>query len=272
MFELFDAHSHVNFSDFDIDRNEVVKRAHDAKIGMVVVGTCANDSLKAVKIADKFSGDAYASIGLHPLDETGEDFDVSYYRKLAKNPKVVAIGECGLDYFRIKNQELRTRQKEIFKKHLELAVELNKPLIIHCREARPLTPERSNGGRGHDDILDILKSYFLNLRSKTNGVVHFFSGTKEQANDYFDLGFLISFTGVITFARDYDEIIRESPLKKIIAETDAPFVAPVPYRGGRNEPLYVKEVVKKIAEIKNIPYEETARITTENALKLFSIE
>ena len=262
MFKLFDAHSHINFPDFDNDGNEVIKRTLDERMGTIIVGTCADDSLKAIKISGPYSSGVYASVGLHPTNIGHEDFEVNHYCELAKNPKVVAVGECGLDFFRIKDEESRIKQKEIFKKQVALALELDKPLIIHCRQA-------------HDDVLDILKSY----RSPTlRGDIHFFSGNWEQAQKYFDLGFFISFTGVITFpplrragTGDYDEIIEKVPLEKIIVETDSPFVAPVPYRGRRNEPIYVVEVAKKIAEIKGVPYEKVAKITTENAVKLFGI-
>ena len=259
MFKLFDAHSHINFPDFDKDREEVIKKALDDGVGMIIVGTDTDDSALAAKIASQCDIGVYASIGFHSLSIERGDFDANYYRNLAKNHKVAAIGECGLDYFHKNNKE---KQKEIFKKQIELALELDKPLIIHCRQA-------------HDDVLDTLKSY----RSPTlRGDIHFFSGDWEQAQKYFNLGFLISFTGVITFpplrrasAATYDEIIKKAPLGKIMIETDAPFVAPVPYRGRRNEPLYVKEVAKRIAEIKGVSYEEIAKTTTQNAIKLFSI-
>lgn len=259
MFKLFDTHSHLNFPDFDNDRDEVIKRTLDERAGMIIVGTFASDSEKAVKIASQYGAGIYSSIGLHPTGIRRDDFDANYYRELAKNPKVAAIGECGLDYF---HKNFKEKQKNIFKKQIELALELNKPLIIHCRQA-------------HDDVLDILSSY---RGSMLRGDIHFFSGTWEQAQKYFDLGFLISFTGVITFppprrtgTRDYDEIIKKAPLEKIMTETDAPFVAPAPHRGKRSEPLYVREVAQKIAEIKGISYEEAAKITTENAIKLFNL-
>lgn len=259
MFKLFDTHSHFNFPDFDNDRNNIIEKTLNEEVGMIIVGTCADDSARAIEIAGRYDSGVYASVGFHPANIRSDDFDASYYRELAKNPKVVAIGECGLDYFRQDNKE---KQKEIFKKQIELALELDKPLIVHCRDA-------------HDDVLGILNSYRgLALR----GDIHFFSGNWEQAQKSFDLGFLISFTGVITFpplrrtgAGDYDEIIKKAPLEKIMIETDAPFVAPAPYRGKRNEPLYVAEIAKKIAEIKGLSYEEVAKITTENAMKLFNL-
>lgn len=252
MFKLFDAHSHINFPDFNKDKDDVIKRTLNKEVGMIIVGTNADDSARAVEIAGQYDKGVYVSVGLHPTSIGSEDFDANYYRNLAKNSKVVAIGECGLDYFHKNNKE---KQKDVFKKQIELALELDKPLIIHCRLA-------------HDDVLDILSSY---RDPMLKGNIHFFSGNLEQANKYFDLGFLISFTGVITFTKNYDGIIKKAPLEKIIVETDAPFVAPIPYRGKRNEPLYVAEVVQKIAEIKGVSYDEVAKITTENAVKLFSL-
>lgn len=250
--EFFDIHSHLNFPDFKKDQEEVIKRMLDNNIRTITVGTDKKTSEECVALSEKYDG-IFSAVGLHPTDRENENFDTDYYRKLAENPNVVAIGECGLDYFRIKNQEARIRQIEIFKKQIELAVGLDKPLIIHCRDA-------------HNEVLEILTLY---KGDKLRGNIHFFSGNFEEAQKYISLGFSISFTGVITFAREYDEIIKKIPLEKIMIETDAPFVAPAPYRGKRNEPFYVIEVAKKIAEIKEISLEETAKITTENALKMF---
>ena len=247
---LVDIHCHLDFKDFNDDRDEVIKRALRENIWMINIGIDAKTSQKAIEIAEKYEG-VFASVGLHPDEK--ENFDMDYYRQLDKHPKVVAIGECGLD---LKSQKSNLKsQINIFEKQIELALELDKPLMIHCRDA-------------HEEILDILNSY---RDSKLRGNIHFFSGNWEQAQKYFDLGFTISFTGVITFARDYDEVIKKSPLDKIMIETDAPFVAPVLFRGKRNEPLYVREVAKKIAEIRNEPYEKIAEITTANAQKLFNL-
>lgn len=275
-FRFFDIHSHLSFPEFNDDREEVIKKALDEGGGMIIVGVSAEDSERVIKLASKYDRGVYASAGSHP-DSKGE-FDYDYFLKLIKNgksekgEKVVAIGECGLDYFHGKGKEARQKQKEIFIKHIELALELDKPMMIHCREA-------------HKEMLEILSAY---ASPKLRGNIHFFTGSWEQAQKYFDLGFLISFTGVITFPPQkninknceqtvnkniqpaaLNQLVKKAPLDKIMAETDAPFVAPVPYRGKRNEPLYVKEVIKKIAEIKNISYEEVAKATTENAKRLF---
>ncbi len=253
--KLFDIHTHVNFPDFDKDRDKVIKRALDAGIWMINIGSDFESSKKAVEIAEKYNEGVYAAVGLHPNDNKKEIFSIEKYKELAKHPKVVAIGECGIDLFR-QNKNDFLRQEKIFNQQIELALELDKPLMIHCREA-------------HDDLINILTTYYSLHSTRHNGNIHFFSGTLEQAQKYFDLGFTISFAGVVTFSRDYDEIIKKAPLDKIMIETDAPFVAPLPYRGKRNEPLYVQEIAKRMAEIRGLSYEELAKITTENALRLF---
>jgi len=245
---LVDIHCHLDFKDFDNDREEVIKRAGEKNIWVINIGIDKKTSQKSIEIAEKHEG-VFAGIGLHP-GEAKENFDADYYRKLAEHPKVVVIGECGID---IKSQKSNLKsQKELFIKQIGLAKELDKPLMIHCRDA-------------HREVIEILKEF------RPYGNIHFFSGTWQEAEQYFSLGFTISFTGVITFARDYDEIIKKAPLDKIMIETDAPFVAPVPHRGQRGEPLYVAEVAKKIAEIKNLGLEEVAETTTKNALRLFRL-
>lgn len=259
---FFDIHSHLNHPDFNDDWRDVVKKCLDSSIWTIVVGNDMETSGKAVEIAGKHEQGIYATVGLHPTDanlEIGFPSElgnpISKLRELANNPKVVAIGECGLEYFRIKDEGERERQKKIFREQIELAIELDKSLVIHCREA-------------HDDVIKILEEY---KEERLRGDLHFFSGNLEQAKKYIELGFLISFTGVITFAKDYNEVIKNIPLQKIMIETDAPYVAPAPYRGKRNEPAYVVEVAKKIAEIKGVSLEEVAKVTTQNALRLFGI-
>ena len=266
---LFDSHTHVNFKDFDTDRDAVIKRCLDENIWMINVGTDATYSKKAVEIAHAYPEGVYAAVGIHPNDGgTAEEF--SAIEELAKDEKVVAIGETGLDYFRIGDGEARAKekQKELFIKHIELAQRVKKPLSIHCRDA-------------HNDLFKLLKaissSTVLSSLPKgykltpSPGVMHFFTGTKEDAENYLDLGFYLSFSGVLTFTRDYDDLVRWAPLDQILVETDAPFVAPVPHRGKRNEPSYAKYVAQRIAEIKGLSFEEVAVQTTTNTRKLFSI-
>ncbi|MCR4334508.1 MAG: TatD family hydrolase [Patescibacteria group bacterium] len=244
--KYIDIHSHVNFKAFDEDRETVIGRALDNNIWMINVGTDLETSKKAIDIAGQYKKGIYATIGLHPT-HTGEIFDIDTYLNIAKNNKVVAIGECGLDYKEGKQEG----QKDIFIKHIELANEVSKPLMLHIREA-------------YKDAIEILKRY-----AKVKGNVHFFAGTIEEAKQFLELGFTLSFTGVITFAKQYQELVEYIPLDMMMSETDCPFVTPIPYRGERNEPLYVQEVVKKIAEIKNMNIDLVKKQLVENAFKSF---
>jgi TatD DNase family protein len=277
--KYIDIHSHVNFTAFDADRDDVIKRALENDTWIINVGTQIDTSRKAVELASKYEEGVYAVIGLHPIHtgvsfhdtkelgeggkeftSRGEIFDKDAYRELLKDPKVVAIGECGLDYYRCTEESI-TKQKENFIAQVELANEFNKPLMLHIRN----NPD-DKMHNAYSDTLSLLKEY-----AKVKGDVHFFAGIWEEAKNFLDFGFTLSFTGVITFTHDYDEVIRNTPLDMIMTETDSPYVAPVPYRGKRNEPLYVKEVVKKIAEIKNLPETEVAEAIIKNAKKLFDI-
>ncbi|MEK7630380.1 MAG: TatD family hydrolase [Patescibacteria group bacterium] len=287
--KFFDAHTHVNLAAFREDYKETITRAFSHGVGMVNVGTQKDTSLRAVEIAREFPGSVYAAIGLHPVhvsksfhDESelglgeaakaftsrGENFDYDFYKKLASDPKVVAIGECGLDYFRVESSKLevvRDKQKETFLKQIELSHEVKKPLMIHCRNA-----PSANSGQAFADLISTL-SVMSHKLLVNPGIIHFFSGTKEEAEKLVNLGFSFTFGGVITFARDYDEVIKTIPLDRILSETDAPYVTPEPYRGKRNEPSYVVEVVKKLAEIKGISVDEMADSILANAKKIFSI-
>lgn len=279
---LIDTHAQVNFRDFKDDAKEVIKRSLDENIWMINVGAESKTSERAVKMAEEYEEGVYAAVGLHPshlieqdveYEENGElikykskpeEFDYEFYLNLAKNKKVVGIGECGLDYHRLADENLKQQQKEIFIKHLDLAKEVNKPIIIHCREA-------------HDDLLNLLRTNKNKLNDKA-GVMHFFTGNLEQAKKYVELGFYISFSGVVTFpprkgeiVGAYDEVIKNIPMEKILVETDCPFVAPVPHRGKRNEPSYVKYTARKIAELRGVSFDEVAVQTIQNARELFGI-
>lgn len=269
--KYIDIHSHVNFTAFDQDRDEVIKRALENYTWVINVGTQVDTSRKAVEMANQYKEGVYAIIGLHPIHtgasyhdkkelgeegkeftSRGEKFDKESYRELLKDKKVVAIGECGLDYYRMDEKSIE-KQKKAFIEQIELANEFNKPLMLHIRSA-------------YADALDILKKY-----SRVKGDVHFFAGTTEEAKAFVDFGFTLSFTGVITFTHDYDEVIKNTPLNMILSETDAPYVSPAPYRGRRNEPSYVREVVKRIAEIKNLPETEVTDAVVSNAKRVFKI-
>jgi len=270
---LIDSHTHIQFPEFDADRDAVVKRALEAGIWMVNVGTNVESSKKAVELAYQYKEGVYASVGIHPVrDEISNgasphdadtDYDFARIEELARDPKVVGIGETGLDYFRISNSEFRIKeeQKELFLKHIELSQKVGKPLIIHCRDV-------------HKDLLSILNSRFQIPDSFPPGVMHFFGGEGawENLDKYLEMGFYISLTGVITFKNySHHEDIKRIPSDRILVETDAPYVAPAPYRGERNEPYNVKYITEKLAEIKGMSFEKIAGQTTQNTRKLFGI-
>jgi len=277
--KYIDIHSHVNFKAYDEDRDAVIKRALENDTWVINVGTQIDTSRKAVEMANQYKEGVYSIIGLHPIhtgasyhDEKelgeggkeftsrGEMFDKDAYGELLKDPKVVAIGECGLDYYRCDALSIE-KQKEAFIAQIELANEFNKPLMLHIRN----NPE----DKTHDayfDSLDLLKKY-----SKVKGDVHFFAGSLEHAKAFNEFGFTLSFTGVVTFTKDYDEVIKNTPLTMIMTETDAPYVTPIPYRGQRNEPSYVKEVIKKIAQVKGLKEEEVAEAVISNAKRVFTL-
>lgn len=248
---LIDLHAHLNFRDFDHDRAEVIKRLEEARCGVVNVGVDLPTSQAVIKLAEDHEL-MWATVGFHPADPDAAseptEADWQHLEELARQPKVVAIGECGLDYHWVKESVERDRQAEKFVRQIELAKRVGKPLMLHIREA-------------YDEALAILERY-----PAAHGNVHFFAGNLAQAEKFLKRGFTISVTGVITFTTAYDEIIKFVPLDKLMAETDAPFVAPAPYRGKRNEPLYVREVIRKIAEIKQLPLEIVQTTLRDNAL------
>lgn len=266
----FDAHTHVNFVAYDADREETITRAKEAGVAMNVVGTQRDTSCSAVELAEKHDG-VYATIGLHPIhtgksyhDEKelgeggkaftsrGEVFDMEKYEALGRNSKVIAIGECGLDYFRLE-KKTKAMQSEAFIQQIDLANKLNKPLMLHIRNA-------------YNDALEILKAH-----AKVKGDVHFFAGDWEIAKKFLDLGFALSFTGVLTFTHDYDEVVKNAPLDMLLSETDAPYVAPVPHRGKRNEPAYVVEVARAIAGIRGEDETTVSMQLVENARRIFGV-
>lgn len=265
---LIDVHAHVNFPDFDADRAETVKRALDAGIWMINVGTKEATSSKAVSMAGERPEGVYAIVGLHPIYAAEERFDADFYRRLAASApkgKVVGIGECGLDYFRNPSADERARQREAFIGQIELALELDLPLMLHIR---------SGEGEGNDayrDVLDILRGYKAAHGDRLRGDAHFFAGTVENAREFLSLGFYLSYTGVITFARQYKELIEATPIDRIMCETDCPYVAPVPERGKRNEPSFVASVADKIADIKGLPPAECRKALFENSRRLFGL-
>lgn len=259
-----DAHCHIQFEPYDTDREELIERMREQGVAGVVIGCDLESSRKAVALAEQHEH-LYASVGLHPNHAGEEVFDTTAYRELAQSPKVVAIGECGLDYFRPDevNDDVKEKQKEIFKKHIALAGELDKPLILHPR------PTKGTQDAYHDIIAllqEAKKTY-----PKLSGDSHFFVSGEAEAASLVALDFTVSFTAVITFARDYDEVIRAVPLTSILAETDSPYVAPISRRGQRNDPLAVVDVVAKIAEIRDEDLETVREVLLANSERIFSL-
>lgn len=293
---LIDAHSHICFSAYRDDAADVIARAEAAGVWMLAVGSQIDTSRRAVEYAEQYPH-IWAVVGLHPIhlvdgyvdeQEVGgegerilfrtrkETFDPAAYRAFARHPKVVAIGECGLDYYRMPSPsrspskegggETKRLQEETFRQHIALAQELNLPLMVHVRDA-------------HDETIQILADTRNGWRlDPPLGTIHCYSGTWAQAERYLALGFNISFTGVITFkptkrqlpiAEELWRIVRGVPMDRFHVETDCPYLTPEPHRGERNEPCHVIHVAEKIAELKGIAIEEVAAASTENTLRLF---
>lgn len=227
-------------------------------VKMICVGTDLEMSQKAVKLAEEYEG-VWASVGLHPNDNLHNALDPEPYRVLLKHPKVVAVGEVGLDYYRTTEAELIAKQKDRFIKFLELARETGKPLILHCREA-------------YTDMLEMLgAAEMLFSGAAVRGVLHSFTSTWEVAQKFLDLGFYIGLNGIVTFTDQYNETAQNIPLERLLLETDAPYLSPVPYRGQRNEPGYVKFVAETIAQLRGEAVEKVAEQTTKNAKDLFNL-
>lgn len=255
---FFDIHSHLNFPQYDSDREGVIERLKENGVWTVTIGTDIETSQSVVELANKHEG-LFATVGVHP-EGWLDSWNDGALENLLQNKKVVGIGECGLDYADRDPApgDRKIGQKELFIKQIELAIKLDKPLMIHCRDA-------------YEDTYDILSSYSRKYGEKLRGDMHFFAGDVKTAKKFLGINFYLSFTGVITFASEYSEVVDFVPMDRIMAETDAPFVAPAAYRGKRNEPLYVAEVVKRIAEIKNEDLETVRKATVNNSMAFFGL-
>ena len=264
VFNLIDTHAHLDFSQFDKDREKIIKELEELDIKVINVGSHKQACLDSIELAKKHKN-IYAAVGIHPHDaEEVKDIPelIKFLKSLVKKDKVIAIGECGLDYYSFDqgkfrkdlNPETKNKQKEVFKAQLEFAQKIKLPVIIHNRES-------------HDDLLRIIKDF------KGKGVIHCFSGDKKFLKEVLGLGFYIGFDGNITFknAQDLQEIVKATPIDRILIETDCPFLTPEPFRGLRNEPKNVKITAEFIAELKQLSFSKLIPILNKNTKNLFGI-
>jgi len=253
---LIDTHCHLDFKDFQDDREIVLKRSADNGISFIInVGSSLEGSSRSIQIAEA-NDFIYAAIGIHPHEaDRVSDNDIKLFSGLLGKPKIAAIGEIGLDYY--KNISSIENQKKLFIRILEIAKAADLPLIIHNRDA-------------HVDTIDILKNV---IGGRVNGVMHCFSGDEEFLKICLAMGLFISFTCNITYknAGRLRDIIKLAPMDRLLLETDAPFLAPQDFRGKRNEPMHVRYVAEEISRIKGLDFDEVAKITTENAVRLFKL-
>lgn len=282
--QLIDTHTHINLQAFAGEEAATIKRAHDAGVVVVNVGTQIDTSKQAVSLLEQFPNDVYAVVGLHPnhtyahdfVDESEvsrktieQHFDYGLYKALADRERVVGIGECGLDYYRLPERGDMTRIKELqriaFEEQIKLALELNKALCIHCRPSE-----------GSQDAYEEVYEMLGRTKSENPGLrfeIHCYTGNLEMAQKFSELGGYIGLNGIITFDKTgrSETVVKGSPLSAIILETDAPYLTPQSQRGKRNEPSFLPEVAQKIADWKSVSIEEVASVTTQNARKLFNL-
>src|SRR6266513_602441 len=284
---LIDTHAHLDFPDFANDLEDVLRRAEEAEVRRIItIGTSIESSRRAIEFAQKYPS-VYAAIGVHPSHaQEAEDDVITPLRELAKDPRVVAIGETGLDYHRLPSETVakeeqvqvmtalrsetdeeieaqirdgayKSKQGSLFQQQLDLAVELGLNVVVHQRDA-------------WEDTMEVLRPY----TGKVRGVFHCFGGSLDEANEVLDLDHLVSFTGIVTFKNGaaVREVAAQIPLWKFMVETDCPYLAPVPFRGKRCEPAYTRLVAESIASAREIPLQELAEATTETAEKFFRFD
>lgn len=268
---LSDTHCHLDHIKFDTDRAAVIARAQaTGVIRILVPGLHHRSSREALQLAESHPG-VYAAVGFHPADlEKFTEQTFAEVKELASHPKVVAIGEIGIDYYWVKESDQRAVQRERLEKQLAFAREINKPVVIHMREENDAWI-----GEASRDLLKILEAWQVNLQSPLGdspGVFHSFNGNLETAQKALELNFFIGVTGPVTYknAQEKRDIIRQVPLDRLLIETDAPFLTPVPHRGKRNEPAFVCHIADKIGEIHSKSPAEVAALTTANAARLFA--
>lgn len=252
-----DTHSHPHFPHYDADREAILTRMRSAGVATIAVGTSVETSRRAVAFA-ALHPDIWATIGVHPND-TKEIFDATVFESML-SPKVVAIGECGLDYFRTTDALEFKRQRENFEAQIAFAAAHKIPLMLHVRPGK-------GSEDAHNDAVDILRA----ARWSLGGTSHFFTGSLETARKYWDIGLATSFPGVITFAPETHEVVQGVPDELMLSETDAPYAAPMPHRGQRNEPSYVVSVVEAIADIRREDREAVRLQLLENAKRIFRL-
>ena len=252
---LIDSHAHLEMEQFDNDRQEVIERACLAGVEYIItVGTNPAFGEKAISIAKQYKN-IFVSLGIHPHEAaTADDKSLAQMADFARQPEVVAYGEIGLDFFR--NLSPREKQIEVFSRQLEIARDLSLPVVIHDRDA-------------HEQVLQLVRSSGVQ-----RGVFHCFSGDYALAQKCLDLGFYLSIPGTVTFDKAVKicDVVKKVPLEFLLLETDCPFLAPVPYRGRRNEPSFIIHTAKKVAQIKSLRWEDVADTTTRNALNLFRLK
>lgn len=277
-YAFFDTHSHMHDKAFDEDREVIIKDMKQKGVGTITVGTGLKESREALALADAHDH-VFAAVGLHPADNVLEEYDRDAFLKLASHEKVVAIGECGLDYHYIENffdgeKEKKgitwnkdaeaDRQKRVFEEQIDLAVKVDKPLMLHGRPSK-------GSMDAYEDMLHMLESAKRKHGEKLRGNAHFFVGNIDIAKRFIDIGFTMSFSGVITFTHDYDDVVRYIPLSMMHAETDSPYATPAPFRGNRNSPLMVQEIVARIAVLREEPFEEVRLQLLENMRQLYKV-
>ena len=289
-----DIHSHLNLTPLYENREAILERMRTDGVGTITVGTDLETSILATEIADANPGLCFATVGFHPTNENAPtESEWSEMETLALHERVVAIGETGLDYFRDQSVETKAVQTEIFKRHIELAINVGKPLMLHVRASKGL-PAQAGSDDAYYDALGILNSAVIpasepesrlkqqkekildqvqddNTKNTLHANFHFFSGSTQCMLDIVAAGFTVSVDGPITFSHDYDEMIKVCPLESIMIETDAPFAAPVPYRGKPAEPWMVVEIAKKIAELKGLDVETVRAQMLKNTRKFFGM-
>lgn len=257
--KYIDAHCHLQFDAYNEDREQIIQEMKERGVYAIVVGVDFESSKKAVALAEQHEN-MYATVGLHPCYVTKENFNVAAYKEIATHPKVVAIGECGLDFFREEDIAVHEQQREVFQKQVELSLELQKPLMIHSRP-------RKGAQDAYHEVIKVLEPH----SGLVSGNIHFFVGGDVERDAFERLNFTVSVTGVITFTDDYNSMVTGAKHSMLLGETDSPYVAPEPHRGERNSALNVVFVYKKIAELWGVSEDTARKHLIENTRRVFRL-